>query len=77
MTAPLAAASSDADTNAFEVGVEPWVVDAVPVRDEDVAELCAVEVVTETESVVDRALDPDFAVEPEDLDVLAVDEPLL
>jgi len=34
--------SSEDDTNAFEVGVEPSVVDAVPVLDEDVADLCDV-----------------------------------
>jgi hypothetical protein len=65
--------SSEAETNAFEVGVEPSVVDGVPVLDEDVVALCAVEVVTEVESVVDWLRAPDFA----DLDVLAVAEPLL
>ncbi|WP_160112757.1 hypothetical protein [Mycobacterium sp. 3519A] len=32
--------SSEPDTNAFDVGVDPSVVDAVPVRDEEVADLC-------------------------------------
>ncbi|WP_156752266.1 hypothetical protein [Mycobacterium sp. ACS1612] len=40
MTAPPDAVSSDADTNAFEVGVDPSVVDGVPVLDEDVFDLC-------------------------------------
>jgi len=73
LTAPPVAVSSDADTNAFEVGVEPSVVDGVPVRDDDAADLWDLGVVTEVDSVVDRVLDPDFG----DLEVFAVEEPLL
>jgi hypothetical protein len=49
--------SSEDDTNAFEVGVEPSVVDAVPDLDEDVADLCDVVV-----AVDELLLKPPFGV---------------
>ena len=43
LTAPWVAPSDD-DTNAFDVGAEPWPDDEPPVLDDDVADLCEVEV---------------------------------
>ena len=67
---------SEEDTNAFDVGTESSD-DELPALDEDVADLCDVEVVTDVEAAVDPPLAADLVVEPVESDEAADDEPVL